>query len=150
MQAINADVGHEAPDEDVASRHLMRHGFVWWLVTFSSFAGLYSGYCIGLVGALFFNDWASFHSAFPDLDVDYAVGNPAPPPPPGAKAQDPQAVAVSIMSFVFLIGAMCGSLPCTAGELADSLGRKRAIIAYDFVALVATILLAATPEGPVG
>ena len=99
---------HEAADELSTSR-IMRHGFVWWLATFSSVGGLYHGYCLGLVGGLVYNDWDVFQHAFPQLIGSHGTQ----------------------LNILYLGFAMVGALPFCAGAFADAFGRKAAISASD-------------------
>eukprot|EP00965_Chrysotila_dentata_P245423 6206546-Pleurochrysis_carterae.AAC.10 len=53
--------------DEISTSRIMRHGFVWWLATFTSVGGIYFGYCLALVGGLVYGKWTSFQRAFPNL-----------------------------------------------------------------------------------
>ena len=118
---------HHRDDSDRDGGPLLRHGFVWLLAAFSSTAGLYQGYCIGLLNAL--STSTTFNEAFPDLM--------------------PVHQATPDFVFVFVLGAVAGALPPIAGLAAGSLGRKATIILGALVGVVAGVLMAATPAGDV-
>ncbi|KAL1512405.1 hypothetical protein AB1Y20_005661 [Prymnesium parvum] len=107
-----------------ASHKALRHGFVWFLATFTSAGGMFQGYALGLGVTLASS--SSFTHAFPHI----------------CRAGEPSAE-----TLLFLLAAALAALPPLSATLADRCGRKLALSLSSWLGALSSLAMSAAPAG---